>query len=175
MPPGRYQLRIGVREAGSGRVGTVIFDLDAPDFSRAPLAMSGVAIASGSMSGMPTTVPDPNVTEFKNVLPSPPTAVRDFPPNDTLAIFAEVYDNIGKAPHRVEITTTILADDGHEVKKFEDERKSDELRGPGGGYGYTTQFPLTGIAPGRYVLRVAARSTLGKGDPVSRDVEFRVR
>ena len=175
VPPGRYQLRIGVREAGSGRVGTVIFDLDAPDFSKAPLAMSGIAIASGSMSGMPTTVPDSNVTEFKDVLPSPPTAVRDFPHNDTLAIFAEVYDNIGKAPHRVEITATILADDGHEVKKFEDERKSDELRGPGGGYGYTTQFPLTGIAPGRYVLRVAARSTLGKGDPVSRDVEFRVR
>jgi VWFA-related protein len=175
VPPGRYQLRIGAREAGGGRVGTVIFDLDAPDFSKAPLAMSGIAIASGSMSGIPTTSPDPNVTEFKDVLPSPPTALRDFPHNDTLAIFAEVYDNIGKAPHRVEITATILADDGHEVKKFEDERKSDELRGPGGGYGYTTQFPLTGIAPGRYVLRVAARSTLGNGDPVSRDVEFRVR
>jgi VWFA-related protein len=175
VPPGRYQLRIGAREAGGGRVGTVIFDLDAPDFSKAPLAMSGIAIASGSMSVIPTTSPDPNVTEFKDVLPSPPTALRDFPHNDTLAIFAEVYDNIGKTPHRVEITTTILADDGHEVKKFEDERRSDELRGPGGGYGYSTQFPLTGIAPGRYVLRVAARSTLGNGDPVSRDVEFRVR
>jgi hypothetical protein len=175
VPPGRYQLRIGAREAGGGRVGTVIFDLDAPDFSKAPLAMSGIAIASGSMSVIPTTSPDPNVTEFKDVLPSPPTALRDFPHNDTLAIFAEVYDNIGKTPHRVAITTTILADDGHEVKKFEDERRSDELRGPGGGYGYSTQFPLTGIAPGRYVLRVAARSTLGNGDPVSRDVEFRVR
>ena len=175
VPPGRYQLRVGAREAGGGRVGTVIFDLDAPDFSRAPLAMSGIAIASGSMSVMPTASPDPNVTEFKDVLPSPPTAARDFPHNDTLAIFAEIYDNIGKAPHRVEITTTILADDGHEVRKFEDERRSDELHGQGGGYGYKTQFPLTGIAPGRYVLRVAARSTLGNGDPVSRDVEFRVR
>ena len=175
VPPGRYQLRIGAREGGGGRVGTVIFDLDAPDFSKAPLALSGIAIASGSTSGMPTTSPDPNVNEFKDVLPASPTAVREFPHNDTLAIFAEVYDNIGKAPHRVDITTTILADDGHEVRKFEDERKSDELRGAGGGYGYTTQFPLTGIAPGRYVLRIAARSTLGNGDPVSRDVEFRVR
>jgi VWFA-related protein len=174
VPPGRYQLRVGVREGG-GRVGTVVYDLDAPDFSKAPLTMSGIAIASGSTSGMPTTTPDPSVTEFKDVLPAPPTPTRDFPRNDTLAVFAEIYDNVGKTPHRVDITTTILADDGHEVKKMSDERKSDELHGPGGGYGYATQVPLTGLTPGRYVLRIAARHTLGTGDPVSRDVEFRVK
>ena len=112
VPPGRYQLRVGVREGG-GRVGTVVYDLDAPDFSKAPLTMSGIAIASGSTSGMPTTTPDPSVTEFKDVLPAPPTPTRVFPRNDTLAVFAEVYDNVGKTPHRVDITTTILADDGH--------------------------------------------------------------
>ncbi len=175
VPPGRYQLRVGVREAGGGRVGTVVYDLDAPDFSKPPLAMSGIAIASGSVSGMPTTTPDPSVTEFKDVLPAPPTPSREFPGNDTLAIFTEIYDNVGKTPHRVDITATILADDGHEVKKTSDERKSDELHGPGGGYGYSTRIPLTGLTPGRYVLRVAARHTLGTGDPVSRDVEFTVR
>jgi VWFA-related protein len=175
VPPGRYQLRVGVREGGGGKVGTVVYDLDAPDFSKTPLAMSGIAIASGSTSGIPTTAPDPSVTEFKDVLPAPPTPTRDFPRNDTLAVFAEIYDNVGKTPHRVDITTTILADDGHEVKRTDDERKSDELHGPGGGYGYTTQIPLTGLTPGRYVLRIAARHTLGTGDPVSRDVEFRVR
>ena len=96
-------------------------------------------------------------------------------PVDALALFTEVYDNVGKTPHRVEITTTVLADDGHEVRKTTDERKSDELHGPGGGYGYTTQLPLPGLAPGRYVLRVAALHTLGNGEPISRDVEFRVR
>ena len=175
VPPGHYELRIGVREAGGGRVGTVIHDLDAPDFSKGPLTMSGIAIASGSTSTVPTTTPDPTVTEFKDVLPTSPTASREFPRNDTLALFTEIYDNIGKTAHRVAITTSIIADDGQVVKTTSDERKSDELKGAGGGYGYTTQFPLTGLAPGRYVLRVAARSTLGTGDPVSRDVEFRVR
>jgi VWFA-related protein len=173
--PGHYQLRVGVREAGGGRVGTVVYDLDAPDFSKAPLTMSGIAIASGSTSGMPTTTPDPTVTELKDVLPAPPTPARAFPRNDTLAVFTEIYDNVGKTPHRVDITTTILADDGHEVKKTSDERKSDELHGPGGGYGYSTQIPLTGLASGRYVLRISARHTLGTGDPVSRDVEFQVK
>jgi hypothetical protein len=176
VPPGKYQLRIGVREANGGLVGTVITDLDAPDFSKAPLTMSGIAIASASGSTVPTTAPDPNVTEFKDVLPAPPTASRDFPRGDTLAVFTEVYDNIGKTAHRVEITTSVLADDGKVVNTTSDERKSEELKGSvGGGYGYTTQVPLTRLAPGRYVLRIEARSTLGKGDPVSREVEFRVR
>ncbi len=175
VPPGRYSLRIGIREGGGGRVGTVIYDLDAPDFSKGPLAMSGIAIASGSLSTMPTTTPDPNATEFKDVLPTSPTATREFPHNDTLALFTEIYDNVGKTAHRVEITTSILTDAGQVVKTTSDERKSDELKGASGGYGYTTQLPLTGLAPGRYVLRVAARSTLGTGDQVSRDVEFRVR
>jgi hypothetical protein len=137
--------------------------------------MSGIAIASGSMSGIPTTIPDPTVTELKDVLPSPPTALRDFPRNDTLALFTEIYDNIGKTAHGVTITTSILSDAGQVVKTGSDERKSDELKGPGGGYGYTAKIPLTGMAPGRYVLRVAAQSTLGTGDSTSRDVEFRVK
>ena len=44
--PGKYQLRVGARESGAASVGTVILDLEAPDFSKGPLAMSGIAIAS---------------------------------------------------------------------------------------------------------------------------------
>ncbi|HWT45382.1 MAG TPA: hypothetical protein VN085_05425, partial [Vicinamibacterales bacterium] len=56
-----------------------------------------------------------------------------------------------------------------------DERSSDELKGSAGGYGYTGNIPLSGLGPGRYVLRVEAKSLVGKGDSVSREVEFRVR
>jgi hypothetical protein len=125
---------------------------------------------------VPTTNPDPSVNEFKDVLPAPPTADRTFPRGDTLAVFTEVYDNNLKTPHRVEITATLLADDGTVVKKLSDERKSDEVKGSAaGGYGYSTQIPLAGMTPGRYVLRVSAQSSLGAGDSVTRDVEFRVR
>ncbi|HEY7055294.1 MAG TPA: VWA domain-containing protein, partial [Vicinamibacterales bacterium] len=61
VPPGKYQLRVGVREAGSGRLGTVLYDLDAPDFSKGPLVMSGIAITSASASRVPTASPDPSV------------------------------------------------------------------------------------------------------------------
>jgi hypothetical protein len=174
IPPGKYQLRVGARESG-GRVGTVIYDLEAPDFSKGTVAMSGIALASASGSRIPTASPDPTVKEFSDLLPSPPSTSRDFPRNDTLAVFAEVYDNVGKTPHRVEITATVLSDDGKVVHTTSDERKSEELQGAAGGYGYTTKIPLAGFAPGRYVLRIAAKSLLGKSDAATREVEFRVR
>ena len=174
VPPGKYQVRVGARESG-GKVGTVIIDLDAPDFSKGTLAMSGIAIASAYGSRLPTASPDPSVNEFKDVLPAPPTASRDFPRNDVLSVFAEVYDNVGKTPHRVEIAAAVLADDGKVVLTTSDERKSEELQGASGGYGYTTKIPLGNFAPGRYVLRISARSLLGNSEAVSREVEFRIK
>ena len=175
VTPGKYHVRVGARESGAGKTGTVIFELDVPDYSKTALGMSGVAIASAWGSRVPTAVPDPKANEFKDVLPSPPSAAREFPRNDTLSVFAEIYDNEIKTPHRVDITATILADDGKVVQTRADERKSEELQGAAGGYGYTTQFPLTGLAPGRYVLRVSAKSRLGNSEAVTREVEFRVR
>jgi VWFA-related protein len=175
VPPGKYQVRVGVREANGGRVGTVLYDLIAPDFSKGPLVMSGIAITSAGASRTPTASPDPSVNEFKDVLPAPPTASREFPPNDTLAIFSEIYDNVGPTPHRVTIKASVLSDEGKTVFTTGDERRSEELQGASGGYGYTAKIPLTGFAPGRYVLRVEAMSTLGNSPTVKREVEFRVQ
>jgi VWFA-related protein len=175
VPPGKYQLRIGARESGGGKVGTVIYDLDAPDFTKGNVTMSGIALASASGSRIPTASPDPSVNEFKDVLPAPPSASRDFPRQDTLAVFAEVYDNVAGTPHRVEITASVLADDGKVMHTTSDQRKSEELQGATGGYGYTTTIPLASLAPGRYVLRLTATSLLGKPEPVTREIEFRVR
>lgn len=175
VPPGRYQLRIGAREKNGGLTGTVVTELDAPDFSKAPLSMSGIALTSIAASHVPTASPDPSVNEFKDVLPAPPTATREFVQADTLTLFTEVYDNAVSTPHRVAITASVLADDGKVVFTTSDERKSEELQGSTGGYGYRAQVPLSGIAPGRYVLRVEAKSLVGNNPPIRREVEFRVK
>jgi hypothetical protein len=175
LPPGKYQLRVGVREADSGRLGTVLYDLDVPDFTKGPLTMSGIAITSAASSRVPTASPDPAVNEFKDVLPAPPTAAREFARNDELAIFAEIYDNLGPTAHRIGITASILADDGKTVFTTSDERRSEELQGASGGYGYTTKIPLASLAPGRYVLRLEAKPMVGTSGPVKREVEFRIQ
>ncbi len=172
MPPGRYQIRVAAKESNGGAIGTVTQTLDVPDFAKAPLVLSGIAIAAKSTIRTPTANPDP---QLKDVLPGAPTAVRDFPRGDTLAIFAEVYDNQPAPSHRVSIASSIITDDGREMFAAADERSSDELQGKKGGYGYTRELPLGDLAPGRYVLRVAAKSLAGNGGTATREVEFRIR
>ena len=57
LPPGRYQLRIGVRESGAGEMGTVFYDLDVPDFARGRLNMSGLLVSAPSAQRTLTVQP----------------------------------------------------------------------------------------------------------------------
>jgi VWFA-related protein len=173
VPPGKYQVRIGAKEDG-GKVGTVIYDLEAPDFSKGPIAMSGISLSSAASLRIPTASPAGPLTD---VLPAPPSASREFQRGDTIDLFAEIYDNLGTTTaHRVVINATVLSDEGKTVFSTSDERRSDELKGSktGGGYGYTAKIPLE-LAPGRYVLHLDARPTIGNSAAISREVEFTVR
>ena len=172
LPPGRYQLRVAAREGGSGRVGTVNYDIDVPDFTKDPLMLSGIALTSASSARMSTVKPD---EELKAALPAAPVAVRDFPRGDEMAMFAEVYDNETKTPHTVDITTTVVGEDGKTVFTASEERQSSELQGKPGGYGHTARFLTTDFAAGTYVLTVEAKSRAGKTPPTSsRSIQFRI-
>jgi VWFA-related protein len=173
LPPGHYQLRIGVVETNGKRAGSVHLDLEVPDFLSEPLMMSGVVLTSALAGQVRTAVGNPN-DELRKALPGPPTVSREFRSGEELALVAEVYDNEGKAPHMVDITTSLLSDDGREIYKHEDQRSSAELGGAKGGYGHTALIPLQGVAPGLYVLKVEARSRLGKSPSVSREIQIRV-
>jgi VWFA-related protein len=172
LPPGRYQLRIGAREANGGLVGSVMYDLDVPDFSKSDLTLGGVLLTSASAARMPTANPD---KDFKEILPASPTAIREFPAGDQLTLAVDVYDNKASTQHRVEIRTILTADDGSVVYSAKDERRSEELKGANGTYGHVATVPLKGVAPGRYVLKVEAQSMLSNGPTVSREVELTVR
>jgi VWFA-related protein len=172
LVPGRYQIHVAVREGNGGAIGTIRQDLDVPDFSKGALQMSGIALTSASVSRTITANPDP---AFKDVLPAPPTAVRDFPQGDTLALFAEIYDNQVTTRHNVAIKTSVLAGDGQVVFTAGDSRSTDDLQGKTGGFGYTANVPLAGLAPGRYVLKVEAQAQVSNGASVARELEFRVR
>lgn len=173
LPPGRYQLRIAAVEANARRTGSVYYDLVVPDFTAAPLTMSGLVLTSSLAGQIRTAVGSPD-DDMRKALPGPPTVSREFRTTEELALMAEVYDNEGKTPHKVDITTSLRSDDGRELFNHGDERSSSELGGPRGGYGYTARIPLTGLAPGLYVLKVEARSRLGKSQAASREVQIRI-
>ena len=111
---------------------------------------------------------------MRAMLPTIPAAARTFPQNDELAPFVEVYDNQPSKPHKVDITCTVTTDEGKQMFRNEEVRDSTDLKGKPGGYGYVTRIPLSELAPGRYVLTVSARSRLGDGAAVERQLQFTV-
>ncbi len=171
LPPGRYTLRVGARESNTRKAGSVSYDLEVPEFTKDKLLMSSLAITSAASSMAPTArAKDP----LSALLPGPLSAFRDFPQGDELAVFAEVYDNSGSQPHKVDIAATVKAEGGQTVFQTSEERDSSELKGSSGGYGFVARIPLKDVAPGLYVLRVEAQSRLGDRPETSREVIFRV-
>src|SRR5688572_22172383 len=187
LPPGRYQLRVAAGNAG-GKVGSVLYDLEVPDFYKGALAMSGVALTARSAREVATIRPkDP----LADLLPGPPTAAREFARGDILALFAEFYENAPNAPaHLLDFRAELRADGGRVVQSAADERSSTELNGAStaagggrgavagrgiGGYGFAAQLSLADVEPGLYVLHVEGRSRQTATEPVSRDIQIRVR
>ena len=171
LKPGRYQLRLASHDTAGGAVGSLIYDLEVPDFSKEKFHMSGVVLTSMASSAMPTVRPD---AQLQELLPAPPIAQRVFPPNDELALYTEIYDDSGRAPHRVDIVATVRSDSGTTYFTMEDERDSSELEGERGGYGYAARIPLTDLTPGAYVLSVSAKSRLSGDFSDERHIRFRI-
>ena len=174
LPPGRYQLRVSAAEGG-GIAGSVIGDLDVPDFYKPPLAMSGLTLTSASARLAPTARVKDDAVGL--LLTQPPTTAREFTRDDQLTLFAEIYENQQNLPpHKVDIATEVRADGGRVVFSSSEERSSTELQGGRGGYGYTVQIPLRDFAPGLYVVHVQGKSLAGKAESgIGRDIQVRVR
>jgi hypothetical protein len=173
LKPGQYHVRVAGRETGGGKVGSVFQDVVVPDFSGADLIVSDVILTSiEATAGTATARAD---EQLKALLPGPATTDRSFSQEDEISLFADVYDNETKRPHKVDITTSVLSTDGTALFKTEDERDSAELAGRPGGYGHAATVPLQNMPPGLYVLRIEARSRLKSDEPVVKEIPFRVR
>ena len=166
LPPGRYELRVAGREASSRADGSVHHNIEVPDFSKEPFAMSGIVLAStADLSGALGAD-----RLFGGGLPAPPTTSREFPVDSQLAVLAEIYNNQPSA-HKIDISRSVLASDGQLIS-----REEGAIEAPrNGSYRYTTSVPLNGLRPGMYVLRITARARLTKSDEVTRAIQFRIR
>jgi hypothetical protein len=143
-----------------------------PDYHRYLLSISSLVLTSSNAGAVPTAG---SIPEIGNVLPGPPTAARTFSTREDLALLAEVYDNDDRHSHSIYVTATLKAEGGSvSVFSNEETRSSRELGGKRGGYGYTTRIPLNGLAPGLYVLKVEAKSSLRDVDTVSREIQIRI-
>jgi len=164
LAPGRYQVRIGIRESGAGELGSVFYDLDVPNFASDQLSMSGVLLTSDRSQSALTAEADKTVPPM--LLPGPATTRREFGNRDTLSLFAEIYDNLPPNDgHTLDVVTTLVSETGRDVfkstqtlsgnteDKSRDKSKLTSLS-------YATSVPLKDLPPGRYLLRLGATAML---------------
>lgn len=154
LPPGRYQLRVGVRESGAGEMGSVFHDMLVPDFTAKGLGMSGLLVTDEAARREFSPQPDDQLPP--GALPAAATSRRAFNWTGVLSVFAEVYDNgSARDVRRIEVTTALIGDEGGAV--FSARETVTGSRFP-----VTKQIPLKDMRPGSYVLRMEAR-LLGDG------------
>jgi VWFA-related protein len=173
LPPGRYQLRVGVRESGAGEMGSVFYDLQVPDFNARGLAMSGLLVTDAAARLQFSAQPDDQLPA--GTLPAPATSRRTFRQTDVLSAFAEIYDSSSsREARRVEVTAALIGEDGNAAFS------SRESLSPGPEGARSSRIPvakqiaLEDIRPGRYRLRVEARLLGGGANPVARETSITV-
>lgn len=171
LAPGRYQVRVAASNR-NGKAGSVLYDLDVPDFYKSNFVMSGVSITSVGAAQVPTLKAKDPLGDF---LPGPPTATRQFQAGDTLVLFAEFYENAGKTqPHALDLIAELRDEGGAVVRESREERSSTEVGGSGG-YGFAAKLPLENLRPGLYVLHVSGQSRLGDRPSASRDIAITIK
>jgi VWFA-related protein len=166
LGPGRYQVR-GVVSHGPSKQGSVWYDLDIPDFGKAALAMSDVVLGSTSAAVDRVTVRSDKT--LAALLPFPPTATREFSAADSIAVYAEVYDNGGNHSGDIETSVAIIDDRGGEkARTIETHSASRGIVTIG------TRVALAPLTPGNYTLAVEARQTANRSISAGRAIPFRV-
>jgi len=165
LPPGRYELRAVVQSAMLAHAGSVFADLDVPDFGKAHVSLSGIAL------GPTVSVTPPNDSPSATSPVSSGTN-RLFARDSLVSAFFRVYQG-GTSPlvpvilHTkiqdghdavlTDLTATIAATDFDQGSRSADHRYA---------------LPLSALAPGEYLLTFEADR--GK-DTASRAVIFAVR
>jgi VWFA-related protein len=150
--PGRHQVRL-VAHQPSGRTGMVVADMEVPDFSKRPLSLSGVSLASNRTALHPTLRGD---EVSRQALGAEPTAARRFSQGDVVTAFVEAYTDTPARQSDLRVRATIAPLTSRrrvralEVKQVLEERSRT---------GYVIRVQLTDLAAGDYVLTFEARAS----------------
>jgi VWFA-related protein len=169
LAPGRYQLRVGALEFPGGQNGSVFYDLTVPDFRNEDLAISGLLLTSVSAQQTPTAEPDLLVSKQ---LPGAVTSRRSFPVGDTLAVYAEVYDNnASRQPRQIDVAVRVIDAQGSDVFTANDSMSTNASTGGRAGEPSQiyAQFKLDDLDPGTYLIRVQANPSGGSTQPIARE------
>lgn len=166
LPPGYHELRAAVESAALKRTGSVLADVDIPDFDKAPLSLSGIAIHT---SAAEVTV---GTEAFRGWLAEVPTTRREFTGAERVSASFLVYQGGSAAPAAVTLSLHLTNDHDEAVFGSSQELAGAQFAESGRRVASSFAVPLDRLPAGRYLLTIEA--TAG-GQHVERDVPFSVR
>jgi VWFA-related protein len=156
LEPGRYQLRVAVQSSLAGRRGSVYYDLTVPDFTKPELSSSAVVL-----DVRPAVVSAPTGA-LATLLPFDPTAQRAFGSGEQVTALLRIYQRGRKDALPVRITARVLDRQGSTVWSHAEDIGRQRFAA-GGEADYRVELPVSTLAPGQYLLEIAAadgRSTV---------------
>jgi len=169
LAPGRYQLRIAVRETVRGTSGSVMSEAIVPA-SDAGLGVSSLAVSSRQAGRVPSATRD---TALETALGGrPPTTARTFQVDDTLSVYAEVIDAGARTDRAITVSTVVTSATGRELVRSPQPNANQGVAA-GKSFAYVVDLPLRSLIPGRYTLRVEALGGSASA-VVAREVAFEV-
>ena len=152
LKPGRYHLRVAAVQPETGARGSVMYDVDVPDFSKEDLSLGGLAVIDTARGRSPT-------------------ARRSFAASESIDIAAEVYWRRGLA-EPISITTSVVDGAGNIV--FAREGTVVPAERPTLGVDMGTTINLERLEPGAYRLAVEAKTTGKRALTARRELPFAV-
>ena len=161
IAPGLYQVRVAVRERGSGRTGSAMQWIEVPDLAAGRFQLGSLFLGGRE----PSVAPDGNSPPAPR--PVMVNAARRFARGSVLRFQTCVYN----AGHDVEIEARVLTGDRTVIAlpaaKVTVAAAADPARLP-----YWAEINLGKLSPGKYVLQVTAsdRGTKGRASQQSRFV-----
>jgi hypothetical protein len=151
LPPGEYEIRIGVTGAEPPRTASVFSYVTVPSYQAAPLSLSSVVL--GATVG---TVTAP--TDFlAGTLPIVPTARREFASTDRLAAFLRVYQGTRRTDALLPVLLRAsVLDAGGRAVAGESTTLDASQFAKGRAADHYLALPVAGLEPGEYLLRIEA-------------------
>jgi hypothetical protein len=163
LKPGRYGLRVAL-DAPPGQSASVYTYVDVPDFSGAPLSLSGLVLSAAP------PWPIAPAGGFKDLLPIVPTTRRDFDRGDRVSAFVRVYQGSKDAPNATELLAQIHDVSGRVITKDMVSLTTAQFS-VGRSAEYRVAVPVDRLSQGEYLLTIDATQA---AHTARRGVRFRV-
>jgi GWxTD domain-containing protein len=172
LRPGKYTLNVAMLDPKSGKGSAATVPVEVPDLAGGDLEIMPLVLLQGIQEGASTADPKDPLADFvlgTNRLQ--PSFDYVFPKSGSMSVVGAVY-NAAKDPATGKSSVNwgfSILKDGKPVAKTEDQVVEADVASPSIG-----PVPLSGFAPGKYVVQLRVRDNVAKKD-YTKDAPFEVK